>query len=69
MFNGSIQIICNCDDILNIAKWCWWIFVDKNDIANMTLFLLSEHAKNISGQTITVDGNTERMNWWKNMII
>ena len=36
-------------------------FVDKRDIANMAVFLLSEEAKNISGQVMTVDGNTERM--------
>ena len=37
-------------------------FVDKEDIANMVVFLLSDAAKRISGQSITVDGNTERMN-------
>ena len=37
-------------------------FVDKNDISNMAVFLLSEEAKNISGQVMTIDGNTERMN-------
>ena len=37
-------------------------FIDKKDIANMVLFLLSDEAKNISGQVMTVDGNTERMN-------
>ena len=37
-------------------------FVDKRDIANMAVFLLSEEAQKISGQVITVDGNTERMN-------
>ena len=37
-------------------------FVDKKDISNMAVFLLSEEAKNISGQVMTVDGNTERMN-------
>jgi NAD(P)-dependent dehydrogenase (short-subunit alcohol dehydrogenase family) len=37
-------------------------FVDKEDIANMVVFLLSDSAKRISGQSITVDGNTERMN-------
>ena len=36
-------------------------FVDKEDIANMVVFLLSDAAKRISGQSITVDGNTERM--------
>ena len=37
-------------------------FVDKEDIANMVIFLLSDDAKKISGQVMTVDGNTERMN-------
>jgi enoyl-[acyl-carrier-protein] reductase (NADH) len=36
-------------------------FVDKEDIANMAAFLLSDQAKRISGQVMTVDGNTERM--------
>ena len=37
-------------------------FVDKKDVSNMAVFLLSEEAKRISGQVTTVDGNTERMN-------
>ena len=37
-------------------------FVDKEDIANMVIFLLSDDAKKISGQVMTIDGNTERMN-------
>ena len=37
-------------------------FVDKKDIANMAVFLLSEESQKISGQVMTVDGNTERMN-------
>ena len=37
-------------------------FVDKKDVSNMAVFLLSKEAKNISGQVMTVDGNTERMN-------
>jgi enoyl-[acyl-carrier-protein] reductase (NADH) len=36
-------------------------FVDKEDIANMALFLISNEAKRISGQVMIVDGNTERM--------
>ena len=36
-------------------------FVNKEDIANMAVFLLSENAHKISGQVMTVDGNTERM--------
>ena len=36
-------------------------FVDKKDISNMAVFLLSDQAKKISGQVMTVDGNTERM--------
>ena len=37
-------------------------FVDKEDISKMVIFLLSDDAKKISGQIMTVDGNTERMN-------
>ena len=37
-------------------------FVNKEDIANMAVFLLSKEAHKISGQIMTVDGNTERMN-------
>jgi NAD(P)-dependent dehydrogenase (short-subunit alcohol dehydrogenase family) len=37
-------------------------FVDKEDIANMALFLLSNESHKVSGQIMTVDGNTERMN-------
>ena len=37
-------------------------FVNKEDIANMALFLLSNEAHKISGQVMAVDGNTERMN-------
>ena len=37
-------------------------FIDKEDIANMVVFLLSDEAKKISGQVMTIDGNTERMN-------
>ena len=37
-------------------------FVDKEDVANMAVFLLSKEAHKISGQVMTVDGNTERMN-------
>jgi len=36
-------------------------FVDKEDIGNMAVYLLSNEAHNISGQAFTVDGNTERM--------
>tara|TARA_Y100000992_G_C21215765_1_gene467810 strand:+ start:376 stop:1152 length:777 start_codon:yes stop_codon:yes gene_type:complete len=37
-------------------------FVNKENIASMALFLLSDESQNISGQVMTVDGNTERMN-------
>jgi NAD(P)-dependent dehydrogenase (short-subunit alcohol dehydrogenase family) len=36
-------------------------FVDKEDIANTAVFLLSDDARRISGQVMTIDGNTERM--------
>ena len=37
-------------------------FVSKEDIASMAVYLLSDNSINISGQAITVDGHTERMN-------
>jgi len=37
-------------------------FVDKEDIAKMAIFLMSNDAHKITGQVLTVDGNTERMN-------
>ena len=37
-------------------------FVDKEDIAKIAIFLISDDANKISGQIFTVDGNTERMN-------
>jgi len=36
-------------------------FVSKEDISSMAVFLLSDESKNISGQNMIVDGNTERM--------
>jgi len=36
-------------------------FVNKEDIANIATFLISNEASKISGQIMTVDGNTERM--------
>ena len=36
-------------------------FVTKEDIASMVVYLLSDHSKNISGQSIAIDGHTERM--------
>ena len=37
-------------------------FVNSKDIANMAIFLLSNESIKVSGQILTVDGNTERMN-------
>ena len=36
-------------------------FVTKADIASMVVYLLSDQSNNISGQSISIDGNTERM--------
>ena len=36
-------------------------FVSHDDISSMALFLLTDKSKNISGQVISIDGNTERM--------
>ncbi|MDT5075989.1 MAG: hypothetical protein QOJ80_626, partial [Mycobacterium sp.] len=34
-------------------------FVDPDDIAALALFLASDHAKSISGQTIPIDGDSK----------
>jgi NAD(P)-dependent dehydrogenase (short-subunit alcohol dehydrogenase family) len=39
-------------------------FVTADDVANMALFLASEQAARISGQTIAVDGHTETLANW-----
>ena len=44
-------------------------FVEKEDIASMALFLLSDVSENVSGQIMTVDGNSERMYYWITMMI
>ena len=36
-------------------------FVTKEDIASMVVYLLSDQSNNISGQSLAIDGNTERM--------
>ena len=36
-------------------------FVSKDNVASMVLYLLSDSSINISGQSIAIDGNTERM--------
>ena len=36
-------------------------FVSKEDIASMTVYLLSNNSINISGQALAIDGHTERM--------
>ena len=36
-------------------------FVSKENIASMVVYLLSDHSNNISGQSLAIDGNTERM--------
>ena len=36
-------------------------FVDPQEIADIVLFLCSDHARSISGQVIGVDGNTETL--------
>jgi len=35
--------------------------VTAHDVAEMTMFLLSDAARNISGQSIAVDGNVETL--------
>ncbi len=39
-------------------------FVDPEGIAELTVFLCSEHARHISGQIIGVDGHTEPL-WFR----
>ena len=36
--------------------------VEKLDVANMAIFLMTNKSSKITGQILTVDGNTERMN-------
>ena len=36
-------------------------FVNQEDISSIAIYLLSDESKSISGQSISVDGNTERM--------
>ena len=36
-------------------------FVNQEDISSIAIYLLSDESKSISGQSIAVDGNTERM--------
>ena len=36
-------------------------FVSKDNVASMVLYLLSDSSINVSGQSIAIDGNTERM--------
>ena len=36
-------------------------FVSKDDVASMVIYLLSDSSINVSGQSIAIDGNTERM--------
>ena len=37
-------------------------WVDASDIANMAVFLSSSKAGKVSGQVISIDGNTETLN-------
>ena len=39
-------------------------FVSADDVANMALFLASDKARNISGQSIAVEGHTEGLSNW-----
>ena len=41
----------------SIKKW-----ITENDIGNLCSFLISKESKSVSGQIISVDANTERMN-------
>lgn len=54
---SSDKILREYQSMVSLKK-----FVNKEDIAKMVIFLLSNDAKNISGQVMTIDGNTERMN-------
>ncbi|XP_014680530.1 PREDICTED: D-beta-hydroxybutyrate dehydrogenase-like, partial [Priapulus caudatus] len=39
-------------------------FVEADEVANMALFLASDLGKGISGQALSVDGNTESLSNW-----
>ena len=41
----------------SIKKW-----ITENDIGNLCSFLISKESNSVSGQIISVDANTERMN-------
>jgi NAD(P)-dependent dehydrogenase (short-subunit alcohol dehydrogenase family) len=36
-------------------------YVDPEEIAEMTVFLCSDHARHVSGQIVGVDGHTETL--------
>ena len=56
--NTSLETIER--DFTSMSSMQTWS--SEEDIANLCSFLASNKSKNISGQIISVDGNTERMN-------
>ena len=46
-------------DFVSMSSMKQWIYED--DIAKMCSFLISDDSSKVSGQIISVDGNTERM--------
>lgn len=46
------------DYVLGVSMQC---FIDPQEVADMIAFLVSDHARHVSGQIIGVDGNTETL--------
>ena len=57
IFGGTSKKIKNEFESMTSMK----SFVNQEDISSIAIYLLSDESKSISGQSISVDGNTERM--------
>ena len=60
--NPEIDIeISSIDNKLELSEEKKVFPTDQDEITSIIIYLLSDFSKNISGQSISVDGNTERM--------
>ena len=57
MLNQSVRSIEK--DFVSMSSLKQWVYED--DIAKMCSFLISNDSLRVSGQIISIDGNTERM--------
>ena len=57
MLNQSVRSIEK--DFVSMSSLKQWVYED--DIAKMCSFLISQDSLRVSGQVISIDGNTERM--------